>query len=79
MAAKPFIPIWLAAFGVNANAGAVMAPVFQWRNHMPDKQKDSTQTWGYSLKDGEIDAKIFEGKLPQGWKDSPAKLKVEGK
>ena len=33
-------------------------------------------TWGYRLKDGEVEAKIFEnGKLPSGWVDTPAKLK----
>lgn len=32
--------------------------------------------WGYRLKDGEVEGKIFEdGKLPKGWVDSPAKLK----
>ena len=29
--------------------------------------------WGYRLTDGEVESKIFEGKLPSGWHDSPAK------
>lgn len=32
------------------------------------------RAWGYRLKDGEVEAKIFEGKRPKGWSDSPAKL-----
>lgn len=35
--------------------------------------------WGYRLKDGEVEAEIFDGKLPRGWKDTPADLKKEGK
>jgi len=32
--------------------------------------------WGYRRgDDGEIEAKIFEGNLPKGWSDSPAKVK----
>lgn len=31
------------------------------------------ERWGYRLKDGEIEAKIFDGDLPKGWHDSPAK------
>lgn len=34
----------------------------------------SDQVWGYRLKDGEVEAKIFDGKIPTGWKDTPAKL-----
>lgn len=33
--------------------------------------------WGYRLKNGEVEARIFEdGKLPRGWVDTPAKLKA---
>lgn len=36
-------------------------------------------TWGYRLKDGEIEARVFDnGKLPRGWHDSPAKVKKNG-
>lgn len=31
--------------------------------------------WGYKLIDGEVVAKLFEGKLPRGWKDTPAGMK----
>jgi len=32
--------------------------------------------WGYRLKDGKIEARVFEnGKLPRGWKDTPAGMK----
>lgn len=37
--------------------------------------EQDTRTWGYRLKDGEVEAQIFEGKLPKGWKDTPAGLK----
>jgi hypothetical protein len=31
--------------------------------------------WGYKLEDGEVVGKVFpDGKLPRGWKDSPAGL-----
>ena len=30
-------------------------------------------TWGYRLKDGEVEAQVFEEDLPKGWHDSPAK------
>ena len=34
------------------------------------------RTWGYRLKNGKIEAKVFDdGKLPKGWKDTPAGLK----
>ena len=34
-------------------------------------------TWGYRLKDGVIEAKIFpDGNLPRGWKDTPAGMKA---
>ena len=34
--------------------------------------------WGYRLKDGEVEAKLFpEGLPPRGWADTPAKLKVK--
>lgn len=36
--------------------------------------------WGYRLVKGEVEAKLFDGKLPRGWKDTPAGLvKTEGK
>ena len=32
--------------------------------------------WGYKrAKDGTIESKIFNGKLPKGWADSPEKVK----
>ena len=32
-------------------------------------------TWGFRLaEDGEIERDLFDGKLPKGWVDSPAKL-----
>lgn len=38
--------------------------------------KTEGPAWGYKLEGGEVVSKIFEdGKLPQGWQDSPAKLK----
>lgn len=30
-------------------------------------------TWAYRLKDGEVEAQIFEDGVPKGWHDSPAK------
>ena len=36
--------------------------------------------WGYKMTNGEVESKLFkDGKLPQGWKDSPAKCKGKGK
>ncbi len=29
--------------------------------------------WGYRLKDGEVEAQVFEEDLPKGWQDSPVK------
>ena len=34
-------------------------------------------TWGYRLKAGEVEARIFDGDLPRGWVDSPAKVKAK--
>lgn len=34
------------------------------------------QTWGYRWKDGEVQSQIFDGDLPKGWVDSPAKVKA---
>lgn len=31
--------------------------------------------WGYRVVDGEIVSQLFDGKLPKGWKDTPAGLK----
>lgn len=32
--------------------------------------------WGYRLKGGEVEARLFEqGRPPRGWADSPAKVK----
>lgn len=36
--------------------------------------------WGYRIRpdDGSVESKIFaDGKLPRGWRDTPAKLKAE--
>lgn len=32
---------------------------------------------GYKIVDGKIVSKIFDGKLPKGWSDTPAKFKVK--
>lgn len=43
---------------------------------MTDKSDPTGPAWGYKLIDGEIATKLFEdGKLPRGWKDTPADLK----
>jgi len=34
------------------------------------------KVWGYKRgADGRVEARIFDGKLPKGWVDSPAKVK----
>lgn len=34
--------------------------------------------WGYKVIDGKIVPKLFEdGKLPRGWKDTPAGMKAD--
>ena len=36
-------------------------------------------TWGYRLESGAVQARIFtDGKLPKGWKDTPAGMKADG-
>jgi len=44
---------------------------------MTDNKKGPT--WGYRIKDGEVEAKLFPEGRPKGWKDTPAKLKKEAK
>lgn len=42
------------------------------------KEKQIIPVWGYKLVDGVVKAEIHQtddGKLPRGWKDSPADLK----
>lgn len=34
--------------------------------------------WGYRLKDGKIESKLFPEGRPKGWKDTPAGLKADG-
>lgn len=37
-------------------------------------------TWGYRLKDGEVEARLFEeDTAPEGWADTPAKLERKPK
>lgn len=36
-------------------------------------------TCGYKLIDGKVQAKVFDGDLPKGWADTPAKLKTKPK
>lgn len=42
--------------------------------------KEASPTWGYKLVDGEVDARLFkDGKLVDGYVDTPAKLKAASK
>lgn len=37
-------------------------------------------TWAYRLKDGEVEAQLFEtDEVPKGWHDSPAKCVKRGR
>lgn len=68
MAAKPFTPTWLAASGVNDISRGCSGPGFYREISMKNP------IWGYRLKNGEVEAKLFDEKLPRGWKDTPAGL-----
>lgn len=75
MAARRSTLIWLAASGANQLGGAVMAPL-SLMTQEANMTQEATPTWGYRLVKGEVEQKIFPtGKLPKGWKDTPAGLK----
>lgn len=41
-------------------------------------KKDDGPRWGYRKgADGKLESKIFEGELPKGWVDTPAKVKLD--
>ncbi len=44
---------------------------------MTKEAKEPVKMWGYRMVDGTVESEIFEDKLPKGWKDTPAALKVK--
>lgn len=42
---------------------------------MAKEDKEPVKVWGYRSKDGQIESRIFDDKIPSGWTDTPAKLK----
>lgn len=70
-AGRRFTPTLQAASGANAKRRGCDGPGILLRGEAMENP-----TWGYRKGDnGEVEAKLFDGKLPKGWHDSPAKVK----